>query len=189
MIDDLINLSKIETSSLQLQPEYIHISQLLTDCFRDVESQGVAKDIELELHLPERLASLEVDKELMRMAIINLLSNALTYTPAGGHMTLRAEESQDEVTIHVQDTGMGIAEADLPHIFERFYRARNGAQTTEGSGLGLTLAHQITQLHGGALTVNSQLEQGSHFVVTLPYHHRGVQLTGVGRQSDEDPDC
>ncbi|GIX45913.1 MAG: hypothetical protein KatS3mg131_0124 [Candidatus Tectimicrobiota bacterium] len=167
LIDNLLSLSKIELGLLQVKPSRVRLKQLLADCVQAVESQAVAKGITLRLQLADKLSAIDVDKDLLGVVVLNLLSNALKYTPAGGEVTLLAEESEEEVRIEVRDTGIGIAEEDLPHIFERFYRGRNG-EKTPGSGLGLALAQQIAQLHGGTLTVSSQPQQGSQFTLILP---------------------
>jgi signal transduction histidine kinase len=188
LIDNLLNLSKIELGLLQIKPTRVRMRQLLTDCFQAMESQAFAKGIAFELHLAEKLSALEVDKDLLGVVIMNLLSNALKYTPGGGEVTVAAEETDEELVIHVRDSGIGIPEADLPRIFERFYRGQNSDKAA-GSGLGLALAQQIMYLHGGALTVTSQQHQGSQFTLTLPKNQHIPQLINTGKQSHEDSDC
>jgi signal transduction histidine kinase len=100
---------------------------------------------------------------------------------------LLAEETEEEMLIHVRDTGIGIADAELPHIFERFYRGHNGEHTA-GSGLGLALVQQIMHLHGGAINVTSQPHQGSHFTVVLPRNRQVSTTIGIGSYSREDSD-
>ncbi len=115
-----------------------------------------------------------------------MLSGGLAQ-PEGGKVALVAEESEAEIiSIHVQDTGIGIAEADMPHIFERFYRAPSSQEMQSGSGLGLAVAQQITQLHGGSIKVSSQINQGSQFTIALPYSDHRLQLISAGRFDDED---
>jgi signal transduction histidine kinase len=188
LIDNLLNLSKIELGLLQITPTRVRMRQLLADCFQAVESQASAKGIAFDLRLSEKLSALEVDKDLMGVVLMNLLSNALKYTPAGGEVALIAEETDAELVIHVRDSGIGIAEVDLPRIFERFYRGQNSDKAA-GSGLGLALAQQIMYLHGGDLTVTSQQHQGSQFTLTLPKNQHMPQLINVGRQSHEDSNC
>ena len=188
LIDNLLNLSKIELGLLQIKPTRVRMRQLLTDCFQAMESQAFAKGIAFELRLAEKLSALEVDKDLLGVVIMNLLSNALKYTPGGGEVTVVAEETDEELAIHVRDSGIGIPEADLSHIFERFYRGQNSDKAA-GSGLGLALAQQIMYLHGGALTVTSQQHQGSQFTLTLPKNQHMPQLISTGKQSHEDSDC
>jgi two-component system phosphate regulon sensor histidine kinase PhoR len=179
LINNLLNLSKIEMGSLQIKPTRVRMRQLLMDSFQAVESQALAKNIKFDLRLSEKLSPLEGDKDLLGTVVMNLLSNALKYTPEQGEVVLLADETEEDMFIHVRDTGIGIEETDLPHIFERFFRGQNGEKTQSGSGLGLALAQQITQLHGGAIKVVSQVNQGSQFTVTLPKNYQEQELMEV----------
>ncbi len=98
--------------------------------------------------------------------LVNLISNALKYTPQGGKVRIEACETVDEISVSVSDTGIGISESDLPYIFERFYRTdRSRSRATGGSGIGLTIAKSIIEAHGGRMTVQSKVNQGSTFTV------------------------
>ncbi len=106
---------------------------------------------------------------MLLQAAINLLSNAVKYTPAGGKVTLRSRLAGDQVRFEVQDTGVGLSEEDRLRVFEKFYRVKKDKQMASGTGLGLPLAkHIVEDVHGGRLTVESVLGQGSTFIVTLP---------------------
>jgi signal transduction histidine kinase len=107
------------------------------------------------------------DRERLRQAISILLDNAVKYTPEGGRVTVRTMEEDDTVAVEVSDTGVGISEDHLPHIFERFYRA-DEARSMEGSGLGLAIARQIAEDHGGSIEVRSKLKEGSTFIIRIP---------------------
>ena len=111
-------------------------------------------------------------------AAINLLSNAIKYTPAGGKVTLRSRLADDQVRFEVQDTGVGLSEEDCQRVFEKFYRVKKDKDMASGTGLGLPLAkHIVEDVHGGRLTVESVLGQGSTFIVTLP---SAGQMRGEG---------
>jgi signal transduction histidine kinase len=187
LIDNLLNLSKIELGLLVIKPSRVRMRQLVSDCCQAMESRAVAKHITFETHLSEKLSALEVDKDLLSVVLMNLLSNALKYTPAGGEVIVLAEETDADMQIHVRDSGIGITEADLTRIFERFYRGGNTGETS-GSGLGLALAQQIAHLHGGSITVTSQAQQGSQFTLTLPKPQRVSQLVGTGKGTHENSD-
>lgn len=175
LVDDLRELSLAETGRLTLQLRPVAIKPLLDQeaaLFGDLaDGQRVTIQVEASPRLPEVLA----DPERLRQILHNLVSNALRHTPAGGRVTLRAQvETEGDGTkawmrCEVEDTGSGIAPEDLPHIFERFYRAeRSRSRETGGSGLGLTIARQLVRLHGGDMGVTSALGRGSRFWFTLP---------------------
>jgi signal transduction histidine kinase len=106
---------------------------------------------------------------LLTQAITNLLTNACKYTPAGGKVELRLAEKYRQAIIEIEDSGIGIPEADLPHIFERFYQVDSDrSRTTGGFGLGLAIAKQIVEAHGGQIVVSSEVERGTIFTIKLP---------------------
>ncbi|MGI8967552.1 MAG: sensor histidine kinase [Chloroflexota bacterium] len=108
------------------------------------------------------------DEERIASMLANLLDNALDHTRAGATIVLRLEERADEMVIQVEDSGAGIAAAELPHLFERFYRGRGRARKEGHAGLGLALVQEIVQRHGGGITVDSRLGEGTTFVIRLP---------------------
>ena len=115
--------------------------------------------------------SISADADKLSQVFINLLSNALKYSNAGGAVTVTTRSSASSLTITVSDTGIGIAGEDLPNIFERFYRTdKSRARTTGGSGIGLTIAKAIVEAHHGQITAQSEPGRGSEFTVTLPRH-------------------
>ncbi|MGG6263932.1 sensor histidine kinase [Leptolyngbya sp. AN03gr2] len=131
--------------------------------------QTAAQFISLNLELPKHAVIVKVDRELLQQAIVNLIINACKYTPPGGSVTVRLFTHFRQAIVQVEDTGIGISETDLPHIFERFYRVNTSrCKETGGTGLGLAITQQIIAAHGGTLTVQSQLGQGSIFQITLP---------------------
>jgi two-component system OmpR family sensor kinase/two-component system sensor histidine kinase BaeS len=173
LVDDLRMLSLAEAGRLDLHVQPVVVGPLLAReaaLFADLAAgQGVHLHVETPGDLPEALA----DPERLAQVLHNLLSNALRHTPAGGRITLRAAaRSNGSVQLEVEDTGAGIAPEDLPHVFERFYRADRG-RTRErgGSGLGLTIAHELVRLQGGAMGVESAPGQGARFWFTLPVCH------------------
>ena len=132
-------------------------------------AQAEQKSISLQVEAAPNLPEVEVDPDRMAQVLGNLLSNALRYTPADGKIVLSAQSEPHTLHLRVQDTGTGIAPEDLPHVFERFYRGEKSRQKQEGeSGLGLAIARSIVEMHGGTITVESTLGEGTGFTVTLP---------------------
>ena len=125
--------------------------------------------LQLEVGLGESAADVSADTTRMKQVIRNLLSNAIKYTPEGGSVRVQLRASADVVTLAVADTGLGIPVADLPFIFDKFYRVQSQAtQNIEGSGLGLAIVKAIVDQHGGQITAESVEGRGSLFTVTLP---------------------
>jgi signal transduction histidine kinase len=127
------------------------------------------KQIRLDVTLPPKLAKLHVDKDKLAATLVNLLSNATKYTPRGGEVALRTKVSEQALVIEVIDSGYGISADELPKVFDKFFRSADPrVQEESGSGLGLSLAREVARLHGGNLRVNSELDKGTTFTLTLP---------------------
>ncbi len=169
LIENLLNISKIEMGSLMVRKDLLKTREFFSDLVESIESQAVNKRISLHTDLPEKMTSLMADKDLLRVAVLNILSNAIKYTPSGGSVTLTAVEEDDFLKVEISDTGYGISEEDLPKIFGKFFRSsdRNIRKET-GNGLGLALSKEIVQLHHGELTVSSTIGQGTSFTLILP---------------------
>jgi two-component system, OmpR family, sensor histidine kinase BaeS len=130
---------------------------------------AVAKDIGVSLELEARVLPVRAHEAQLRRLLLILVDNALKYSPAGGTVTIRGHAGATHVTIAVDDSGPGIAPEDLPHVFERFWRAdKVRSREMGGTGLGLTMARQIADLHGAELEVQSDVGRGSVFTVRLP---------------------
>jgi signal transduction histidine kinase len=168
LINNLLNITRIENGSLDLKRQRVKLADLLRDAFDNVSRSGRGVELGFELDVPRELGHVNVDKDLLRIAINNLLTNAIKYNRPGGRVTLAAEETAEVVRIRVRDTGIGIAEADRPRVFEKFFRSED-AQVRErtGHGLGLALVKDIVELHGGSLSVESEPGVGSEFVIEL----------------------
>jgi len=119
--------------------------------------------------LPEKMSLLFVDKDLIRVALLNILINAIKYTSEGGAVTIRVTEEGEHIRIEIMDTGYGISEEERHHIFEKFYRSSSeNIKNQTGNGLGLALSNEIINLHNGEIDVSSTVGEGSHFTVLLP---------------------
>jgi signal transduction histidine kinase len=168
LIDNLLNITRIEMGSLKLERQRVNLKDLLQDAFDHVSRAGRESELEFALEVPENLPAASLDKGLLRVALNNLLTNAIKYSNAGGTVTMGAEETADLIRIYVTDTGLGIKPEDRERIFERFYRADDEqVRSRSGHGLGLSLARDIVHLHHGALRVESEPGQGSRFTIEL----------------------
>ena len=168
LVDDLRTLSLADAGELPLSRQAVAPEALLERAAAAYQAQSHARGVALEVRTSAPLPEVEVDPERMAQVLGNLLSNALRYTPRGGTITLSAAGQGGTVRLHVRDTGPGIAPADLPHIFERFYRADPSREQTGASGLGLAIARGIVAAHGGSIAATSTLGQGATFTITLP---------------------
>lgn len=170
IVSDMLSVAEIEAGSLSIRPGDVRTDALFAELAGDYTAQANEKSLELVFDLPPKLPAIRGDRDRLGQALHNLVGNALKYTPPGGKVTVRVEMPEaGGLVVRVIDTGIGIDPDECERIFDRFYRAndRRIAHVT-GSGLGLALAREIARLHGGDITVESKLDQGSEFVLTLP---------------------
>lgn len=169
LVNHLLFLARHEGTLPPEAFQSVDLVSLLQAVVEEYHQQATSKGLTFVSHLPDRPLMLKAEPDLLRQAIVNLLSNACRYTPSGGTVELHVESQLRWAIIQVKDTGIGIAEANLPRIFDRFYRAdKVRSRQTGGLGLGLAIARQIVEAHRGHITVTSQVEQGSTFEIRLP---------------------
>ena len=170
LVRDLEELSRAEAGQMILEKDPVEPSRFIEEAAARLQPQYQEKGVRLEIRLPEELPAASADKWRMTQVMLNLLGNALQYTPPGGRVTVTATQEQSRMVIRVADTGIGIEPQDLPHLFERFYRAdKSRSRTGGGSGVGLTIARHLVEAHGGQLWAASPGPgQGSTFTFTLP---------------------
>ena len=178
LIGNLLSITKIEMGDLTIDRQRVRLSELLVDAFESVTRSSGTKQLRFEIDVAPDLPQVMADKELLRIAINNLLTNAIKYSDDGDEVRLSAERSGSSVRISVSDTGIGISEPDQVAIFDRFFRSEDGAvRKRSGHGLGLSLANDIVNLHNGTLRVESQPGEGSTFTIEL------IQVDDVLRQA------
>lgn len=168
LVNNLLNVSKLEMGNVRPERHRVKLHELLHDTWQQAQPRAHQKGVALELQVPHDIPAVSIDKDLFRIALNNLVGNAIKYNDAGGSVVLSAEEGDSDVVIAVRDTGIGMAPEDQAHVTEKFYRVREtGPNQRGGHGLGLYLANQIIELHHGRLTLESQPGQGSTFSIHL----------------------
>lgn len=168
LVKELFELSKLDTKQVEPNFEPFSISDLVQDVSLKFDQQAKKKDIDLTAEAPQSLPLVKGDIALIERVVSNLIENAIQYTPEGGKIALELEENGECVHVSVKDTGPGIREEDLPHIFDRFYRAEK-SRTKEGggTGLGLAIAKKILELHGQKIHVENRENGGAQFFFSL----------------------
>ncbi|QDT30765.1 Alkaline phosphatase synthesis sensor protein PhoR [Gimesia panareensis] len=173
LVNSMLNLARIESGVVEIKRHDCELNDILKSASDVISPNATEKDITFTAELSELYLPVYVDKDMLGQAIINLLSNAVKYTPHGHEVRLRSRMEDNTAVIEVRDTGMGIPENSLPHIFDRFYRVPENNRSAAGTGLGLALVHFIvTNVHNGSISVQSVVNEGTCFTVTIPLGHK-----------------
>lgn len=169
LVNDLLDFRRIEEGKILQQIEHLDLQEILQRTLDLMAMSSEDKDITIETHVANDLSFITGDKTGIEAVFVNVISNAIKYTPTGGRVTINIYKSGNDVCIKVVDTGIGIAPEDIHRIFDRFYRVRS--ETTRaiaGSGLGLSIVKRIVDLHKGTVYIESKENQGTTFMVSLP---------------------
>jgi two-component system phosphate regulon sensor histidine kinase PhoR len=167
LVDELLDLARLETGRAVLEAEVCDPVDLLTRAAERLRPQVERAGLVLRVEVPPDLPRVRVDRGRIEQVLINLVHNAVKFTPAGGEIVARAEVADGMVEVSVRDTGVGITAEELPRIFERFYKS-DTARRSPGSGLGLAIAKHIVQAHGGTIRAESTPGHGATFSFTMP---------------------
>ena len=168
LIDNLLNVTKIESGDISVERQRLRLRDFLEDTFSVAKRYKNAEGLTFELDIPPDVSSIMADKELLRIAVNNLLTNAVKYSHPGGVVSVSCEETEQTIRILVKDSGMGIKPEEQKLIFDRFYRSSNPeVRAKSGHGLGLSLARDIIELHQGTLSVSSAPGEGSEFTIEI----------------------
>ncbi|MBS4197361.1 sensor histidine kinase [Lederbergia citri] len=168
--DNLLKLTSLESSQYPFELKEYRLDKQLQHIVLACEPQWSAKEIEFDLSLDKM--NIIADQDLLDQVWMNLLNNAIKFTPDGGTISIKISNLNGDVAVTITDTGIGIAEKDQLHLFERFYKAdKSRNRNISGSGLGLSIVKKIIDMHGGTVSVTSKQNEGSTFIVTFPAHH------------------
>jgi len=174
LITDLLTLSRIDAGEMTLHLAFVDVRTWISEVAERFQMRFRLKDVELTLHLSHQAICAHLDLERMNRVLDNLLENALQFTPPGGKVSLDVDVKDNRVWISVADTGAGIPAADLPFVFERFYRVdRSRSRSPGGTGLGLAISREIVRLHRGDITITSQEGVGTTVTFSLPIGFQG----------------
>src|SRR6185312_7348349 len=165
-IADLLDVARIEAGTLSVRREPVELQALITDTLEQFEVEGLARKVTIRSEIQAGLPVVVCERERLMQVLSNLLGNALKFTPEGRKITVQVMMAGDAVRISVEDAGSGIAEADLPHIFDRYWQASQ--QGSAGAGLGLAICEGIVEAHGGRIWATSTVGWGTTVSFTLP---------------------
>jgi two-component system, OmpR family, sensor kinase len=176
LVDDLMLLARADAGGLPIQRQVVELDTILLDIYRQVSALNPPIEVTLQEIDQVRIWG---DGDRLRQLLLNLVDNAIKYTPAGGRVALSLSQEDGQARIEVADTGVGITEEDLHLIFERFYRVdKSRGRVQGGSGLGLSIAKWVAEAHGGHIEVISQEGEGTTFTVLLPMMNTEKPLPG-----------
>jgi signal transduction histidine kinase len=176
LVNSMLDISQIESGKMQMSLAPCDLRQVLTGAERLFRVEAAQRGIGLHLQLPARMPRVAADNERIQQVVINLVGNALKFTPTGGKVTISLQQHQQQAEISVSDSGPGIAREDQERIFEEFARLRHASTNVpRGSGLGLAIARRIVRAHQGEITVESEPGKGSTFILRLPLHRQHMK--------------
>jgi two-component system OmpR family sensor kinase len=172
LVFELFELAKLDAKELQPNCEPFPLAELVQDVTQKFQLRAEQQGVRIEVDAIPDTPFAEADIGMIERVLDNLIDNALQHTPQGGVIRITVADTDGQVTVRVKDSGTGIPEDELPHIFERFYRkAASNSDNDGGAGLGLAISQRIVELHGSSLSVNSALNRGSEFAFSLPVHN------------------
>ena len=168
VVETLLDLSRAESGQVKMTFTEGNLTKLMLDIAEDAEVLAEMKDITVTTQITENVI-LKYDSPRIHQALLNIVDNAIKYTPRGGHVSLELKNGKQNAVIVISDTGMGVPEDEVEHIFDRFYRIDKArSKDIQGSGLGLSIVKWIIDAHLGKITVTSQINKGTTFVFTIP---------------------
>lgn len=168
LASSFLDLARLESGRVQYRKSVFSLADLMYECKDIMATKAVEDNIHLRVESPEGLPVIEADRDKIKQVFLNLLSNSIKYNRPSGSVLMRAEVRENDIMIVIQDTGIGIPEESLPHLFQKFFRVREHETRIAGTGLGLSICKQIVQGHGGRIEVKSKMGVGTMFMIHLP---------------------
>jgi signal transduction histidine kinase len=186
LINDLLDLVRLESGRMEVKRDSLPVAEFIKGLASAARQVADDKRLRLETFVDPALGTVLADKDKIEKIVLNLVFNALKFTPAGGRVELRAERRGEELALVVADTGMGISEKNLPHVFDRFWQADGSSKRKyQGVGIGLALVKELVEIQGGKVTVQSQEGQGTTFTVMLPFQTAEPASAPAGQAAPE----
>jgi signal transduction histidine kinase len=177
LASSFLDLARLESGRVQFRKTRFSTADLIYECHDVVMSKAQETNIQVRVDMPSDMPLLEADRDKVKQVLLNLLSNAIKYNRPNGSVTIHGDFTEDEISIAVQDTGLGIPEDSVPHLFQKFYRVREHEGKASGTGLGLSICKQIIQGHAGRIEVKSKMGEGTSFTFFLPRSPRSLPRT------------
>ncbi|UCD43162.1 MAG: GAF domain-containing sensor histidine kinase [Chloroflexota bacterium] len=168
MTTSFLDLARLESGRIPFNSELFDPTGLLQECIGMMKNKAAEKNLRLNLYIPNELPKIKADQDKIKQVVLNLISNAVNYNKPSGTITVSGHRQQNELVISVNDTGPGIRQADMVHLFDKFYRSQATEASVQGTGLGLAICKKIVEAHDGYIDVQSEIGIGTTFSVHLP---------------------
>ena len=168
LASSFLDLARLESGRVQFRKTRFSVADLIYECTDVMTSKAQETSIQIRVDVPSDMPLMEADRDKIKQVLLNLLSNAIKYNRPNGSVIITGSFNANELSITIQDTGLGIPEEFIPHLFEKFYRVREHEGKAAGTGLGLSISKQIVQGHNGRIEVKSKMGVGTSFTVHLP---------------------
>jgi signal transduction histidine kinase len=168
LASSFLDLARLESGRVQFRKTRFSVADLIYECWDVMTSKAQETNVQMRVEVPGDMPLMEADRDKIKQVLLNLLSNAIKYNRTNGSVIVTGNFTESEQSITIQDTGLGIPEESIPHLFEKFYRVREHEGKASGTGLGLTICKQIIQGHNGRIEVKSKMGVGTSFTIHLP---------------------